>query len=416
MKKIVILTGAGAVIPWNAPSTDKITQRILNDNSLNAKNKPLGLYLFEKLSPYYYADPQNINFEFIIDLIEVFLDYYDSCIQGRRTVFKSSFSAIFNIKKEIEKDILGFSPKNKTDLTSAFGFFSNAYKLFINLIIEEIEKYSNIFSQYQCLNKNFDEFLSQFKNYKIRFYTTNYDRLPIKCSNKEFFDGFDLKDKQYFKYNPNKIFDDEVYNSYFNLHGSIYFKTEQIKIYSPMMAGYFDWVCTPDQINKIDNSTPYNRDQNRKRLPGTNILAGLSKSPRIFISPQYQFYQKFHFDCISADIILIIGYSYGDIHINAAIKNGIQVKNSQIINITYHDNWINQIKHKKFNNNLKILWINSFPYSQFLEDLLSLYNENINRRRDDSGWLNSDSHSLRIYWKGFEEFLKNNEWIGLLNN
>ena len=77
MKKVVILTGAGAVLPWGAPTTKDITEKIKNDKEFVTKNnKPLGKYLYSILREHYKKDSQNINFEHIIDFVDLLYAYY----------------------------------------------------------------------------------------------------------------------------------------------------------------------------------------------------------------------------------------------------------------------------------------------------------------------------------------------------
>jgi hypothetical protein len=53
----------------------------------------------------------------------------------------------------------------------------------------------------------------------------------------------------------------------------------------------------------------------------TNIITGYQKTQRTALSPFRQMLSAFDRDCIEADEIFIIGYSYGDEHINDIIRN-----------------------------------------------------------------------------------------------
>lgn len=397
MEKIVILTGAGAVIPWGAPSTKEITDKLRNDkNFLTTKNKPVGDYLYNELTSFYHANSQDINFEHIIDLIEQLYDYYASVELGAQVHFKSSIAAIFDIKDKIKEM---FSSGERT-------YFLHVYRHFVNLVINEIKKYSSINKSpntYSKLNIAFQSFLDYIGSYNIRFYTTNYDRIPIQCSNLSFFDGFTVKAKGEQEFNRKKLFKDEYNNCYINLHGSIYFKYKTKKTVingEEIKTGC--WICTPNKVNMIDANMKGNKDQMNRHLIGSNIIAGLYKPSRLMITPIYQFYQKFYSDCLNADCIFVIGYSYGDEHLNAAITNAVMIRSPKIIDI-------NLLK------SLKRIPKNRYGYGSEWQKyggvLGKVYKTKFSTSLwGGSGWVNDDGKVIKVYLKGLKEFLQKQEW------
>jgi hypothetical protein len=79
-----------------------------------------------------------------------------------------------------------------------------------------------------------------------------------------------------------------------------------------------NWHCDRKETFKL----PKNKRQkiaSREDMPKFNIITGLQKPFRVLDQPFYNFYQKFAFDCSSADAIVTIGYSYEDEHVNKAI-------------------------------------------------------------------------------------------------
>jgi len=208
-KRIVILTGAGAVIPWGAPTTSQITQKITDDDEfVTVSGKTLGKYFYDILTLFFNLDPESVNFETIINLVEDLYGYYCSKYIRGYSEFKSSLPTIFNVKCDIESDILDFgsiyNEYNNTFFLSKHEkvswlkdyinqFFEQVYYHFINLIIEEIGGYSNNYTNSKYIKQNtaFGDFLNYYSDRSIRFYTLNYDRIPIHCSTVNFFDGFD---------------------------------------------------------------------------------------------------------------------------------------------------------------------------------------------------------------------------------
>lgn len=408
MRKIVILTGAGAVIPWGAPRTAEITDKLRKDKEfLTTKNQPVGDYLYNELTNFYHANSQDINFEHIIDLIEQLYDYYASVELGAQVHFKSSIAAIFDIKDKI-KVMFSFGNSPYSNKSGKRTYFLHIYRHFINLVINEIKKYSSINKSpntYSKLNIAFQSFLDYIGSYNIRFYTTNYDRIPIQCSNLSFFDGFTVKAKGEQKFNRKKLFKDEYNNCYINLHGSIYFKykTKETVINSEKIkTGY--WICTTNKVNMIDANMKGNKDQMNRHLIGSNIIAGLYKPSRLMITPIYQFYQKFYSDCLNADCIFVIGYSYGDKHLNVAIRDAVMIKKPQIVDI----NLIRFLKKmsgngcgsghewQKYTGRLKTVCGNRLKLSNSL------------RKRDT--WVDCPQRHIKVYLKGFKKFLMEKEW------
>ncbi len=427
MKKIVILTAAGAVIPWGAPSTNKITDKIRNDVEFVTKDdKPLGDYLYRRLCKIYHVGYRDINFEHIIDLVEQLYDYYISKERGSQPIFKSSISTIFDIKKDI-KDMLGISDfstiyKNtdccfysKNKKTSFLKgeinfFFKSVYEHFMKLIIEEIMKYSSAKSvnKYKNLNKNFRLFLDCFKDCKIRFYTTNYDRIPIKSSKLKFFDGFSFKGRRHNEFNRKDIISDNHRNSYFNLHGSIYFNVVRYKL-SPEELARFYWVCTPNRVNKEGIKIKDRKDQMSRHLIASNILAGLYKPSRLLITPVFQFYQKFCRDCQEADLIFVIGYSYGDKHLNAALGDAVIINKPKIVDINVMKFLVNQQKNNvgHFSN----------QWRRYKSRLESIYRSDLPiSLKGSSHWIEPTSKKqIKIFLGGFGEFLKKQSWSEILD-
>ena len=77
-------------------------------------------------------------------------------------------------------------------------------------------------------------------------------------------------------------------------------------------------------------------DQDNKKVINSNIITGFNKTSRILTTPYSQFYHRFYQDCIIAENIYIVGYSFGDIHINKAIKTASLInKKLKIYCVTY---------------------------------------------------------------------------------
>lgn len=424
-KKVVILSGVGAVFPWGATSTKGITDKIRQDQDFTTMTgMPIGEYLFSLLSTIY-IDEENINFETIIDLLEVLYDYYYGQHRGRRTHFKSNLTAIFKVIEDVEKNILDFdSIYKKEERPGITWYFSRikripflptpshlylrrVYEHFINIIVEEVEKYvqkSNLDSRAD-LNKNFSLFLKFFKRCKLRLYTTNYDQIPSELAGLELYNGFDKVPRSTaYSMNIRKIMSDTYRYSLFNLHGCVNYRYSPIHANDGELLG-LGWEFTPGRINKLDPGTTEVRDQTQRALMHSHIVTGLYKASRIIIEPQYSFYQKFCLDCLSADLIITIGYSYNDFHINQAIKNGHKIRNPKIRDINYFKDWF---EHGPFRGD--------GDWRGHESKLVSIYEkefENGSSFRANGDWVKPKFGDLRIYWKGFDKFLLEKKWLNI---
>jgi hypothetical protein len=72
-----------------------------------------------------------------------------------------------------------------------------------------------------------------------------------------------------------------------------------------------------------------------KTLLFTNIITGYQKAQRGMITPFKQMQAAFDRDCRFADDVYVIGYSFGDEHINESIKTAI--RHNQSLKITIVD-------------------------------------------------------------------------------
>lgn len=239
--KMVILTGAGAVIPWGSPTTNDITEKLKQDTTFRAVNgEPAGKYLYEKLTSFYNRDHESVNFETIINYIEILFSFFSSKISAGYSEFKTAMPLFFNIKKDIEEQILDLDNiyqlrngsfiinddiKNPIIISRSENqnkeFFSLLFNHFIRIIVDKIDGYCK-----NPINEEFRKFIAYFNKRKIiRFYTLNYDRIPAIASGIDFFEGFDKKEPwSSYTVDIKRIVNDDYINCYYNLHGSIHFK------------------------------------------------------------------------------------------------------------------------------------------------------------------------------------------------
>jgi hypothetical protein len=410
-KSVVILTGAGAAIPWNAPTTQKITQKICQDKTFATRTgQPLALWFLNKLQNFYHRDPECVNFETILNSIDWLCSFYSSQLRGGYSKFKVQLPAFFKSTDDLEdiidfgriyevKNNLWFSKNERAKFYAGWNdidyFFENVYKLYINLIIREIETYEHLCLEdaFNPLNIILNQFLDELAGKKktVRTYTLNYDRVIPKISNIVFFEGFTPDNDGVLKYDNQKVLTDYNTNCFYNLHGSIHYEQ--------------DW---PDHVKLEPEKAIYNfgsgsssnNDQESRKLINSNIITGLNKSSRIMQNPFSQFYHTFYNDCLKADIVYIFGYSFSDIHINKAIMEGLKVNSKQIIMIAGFDIITGERNVDKFTKRMDFLCPAERDCELILDNSHGFYNI-------------CDKDALdRVFYfrKGFKSFLEWKIW------
>src|SRR5437762_1865903 len=86
---VVILTGAGGAVPWNAPKTTEITQKICQDKTFSSRTgQPIGLWFLNKLQNFYHRDPESVNFETMLNSVDWLCSFYSSQRRGGFSEFK----------------------------------------------------------------------------------------------------------------------------------------------------------------------------------------------------------------------------------------------------------------------------------------------------------------------------------------
>jgi hypothetical protein len=406
MKKdrTIIFTGAGAAIPWGAPKTEDITKAILSDRTFRSyTGQPIGEWLCHRLKGLYHKDPETINFETIINSLEYLVTFFSSKQRESIAKYKNLMPAFFVENDDIwevlwfdriyEKD-KGFwrSNNERYQFYSMWDdsdyFFEFVYRLFINIIVKHVEEYSNAVNKKGELNSSLNEFLTSIRN-PLRCYTTNYDRIIPKAYTGEMFEGFS-SDGEKLKFNLDRVLTDESSNIYYNIHGSVHFDID--------FPGNVKYVPDKYIYNFGHGASDFN-DQDKRRIINSNIITGFNKPSRILTVPYLQYYHRFYQDCLFAEKIYIVGYSFGDIHINNAIKTASIVnKDLKIICVSY------MVYNEEIDIETKSDWValerkgerylsEEFRYNIY-EGIADL--KNIDR--------------ISIYRKGFEQFLKRKHW------
>lgn len=430
LKKVVIISGAGSLIPWGAPSTKEITKTICEDRDfVTVDGEPFGNYLYNYLK--LVIKKRNyveINFESIMYLAELILNYYE------HNEFTSYPNLIFNIKKnfinqinKFEKIYLTYKFKEWFHISNIsntsflgkqygergvfIGFIRRSHKLVCDLV----NRYSSInnYKKHSILNEKLKNFFNDLNLlYKIRYNTLNYDNLPVDVSGIDFFDGFDLKlntdssdylrsqskkiKNKYIKeirlFNYKKFYSDKYLNSYFNLHGSFNYHIFPVDNYFQLVKNKFR--TTSGEL------ASFNTTQEDFHIMNTNIISGLNKAQKIFYEPFSHFYSRFKIDAINSKFIICIGYSFSDLHINDAIINSMRINTNSKLFLVNHP--------LMSESDLKI-YLSELLGKTLLGTILRTPHRKSKLYEMKGEWF-VFCKRLWIYKNGYEVFLKKKEW------
>jgi hypothetical protein len=389
-QRVTILTGAGFTLSdeFGGPSTIKLTKKLreleIKNFSIGKDQKTPGEYFYKILCDNYELSIDNgdlsvINFETIIHLLEEIYSY-----QTSRKVKDTSSIHLFRtkgikpsflvLKTEIEEDLSDLEKKAGTrNIAEAIKII---YYHFIDAIVDELRALNS-----DKNNKGMRNFLNSFlqrhfpeTKFTRRIYTLNYDTWLNKYSH--FSDGFNSSGH----FQTKKVMEEFHEDCHYNLHGSILWKNSNHEITK---------VGLPFSHLRHD---PYsNVGLNRELLISSPIITGYNKLERMKFKPYLQLYYSLQKDILDSDLLILIGYSFSDLHVNNIIslfeKKGVVVdKIGSWDNAASYDDSIG----------IKVKPIKAIKSSDW--DFQHLVGKNIK-----DSWVKSKNGNIRFWWKGVDD-------------
>jgi hypothetical protein len=362
-KRIVILFGAGAAVDWNGPKTPDLTKLVRESAPqfiCNDSNTSITEFIYRTLKESGYTESE-VNFETIIAVIEELIIHFS--LQNKANGTPSLSNAFFNSR--FDEILLNFSiEKNKTgdwlklqipkgkeyewqhlgarngETPEQYFFQLLLVELLTNigLVISKYSYHTSTFSKVKTednhtLNSLFQNWINKLNedDAVLRMYTLNYDRLfkilALNAGIQGVFEGFDCGDSIRFSQNGIKaeltrIVSDFNCHCHYNLHGSAFWK---------MMTRDKKGFPNPEivlhpiptlQANELE--IPIIQIERGKNTLVTNIISGYMKAQKSILPPFRQMHAAFDRDCLTADEMYIIGYSFSDEHINMSIKAAVK--------------------------------------------------------------------------------------------
>lgn len=375
-RRNIFLFGAGAVLDWTAPTTQKLTELVLQSGYKTVDDSTtITKYIYDRLIESGY-EAREINFETIINLIDELISYHsNSDSQYRLTssnklpslqsvIFDSKFEEnIFNFEVEGGRTAhpfkliipKGYKPEynynhySTGEETPKQMFLQMLLADLITYIINKVNSYA--FDGHEAKEKlciSYHEMNSLFCGWiratsddaVIRIYTLNYDRifkfiLEEYNDSLEIFDGFISKEKLEYGESKRadilKILNDFDTHSHYNLHGCTHWETKAETINHIKTPRFYLTAHSQFPCNDLEH--PIWQSEKGKSIMLTNIITGYQKIQKTIFPPFRQMQAAFDKDCCSADTIYIVGCSFGDEHINETLRTTIENNNKVDIKI-----------------------------------------------------------------------------------
>jgi len=402
-KREVFLFGAGAIIDWGAPTTNELTELILNSGfTIKDSDTTITKFLYQRLIEYGYKKDE-VNFETIISVIEELIVYYSEIqyFENNNWVIRTTYllrpfvnndniDVIFNysivggerrshykLNIPIDKEYPYAKPAKKNENPNQF-FLQHLLSRLLETIYRRISKYSYTIDKESNNSILFRKWIKRLsENKAIRLYTLNYDNVfsaLLKEENIDCFEGFfNEKDEYSYGYRADvlRILSDSNSNIHFNLHGSAYWTVlaeNEKGLFIPEIV-LSNSIHLP--TNDIQSTTQIEKGRN---IIISNIITGYQKAQKSVITPFRQMMSAFDKDIYSADKLTIIGYSFGDEHINETIHMALRYNDKLKIEIV-DSSFIDNIMDSKLSLSLfPFLKSNNLNPKQLIKNQFSYHN------------------------------------------
>ena len=332
-KKLLVVLGAGSSVPYGMPSVECLDGKFLiwsREWEESREEKPA-------FNPYK-------------SLWGIFREYYrNSNFHGTSYCnFESVLAGLTSLAKWLAPQAHGNPMINEIGI----GLVTNKLGLEFCLTNDDKRKELRnlVYSQYkylvtelanymrtQCGNNqkgvtDFSRFLEALRsNFEVGIYTLNYDNIATRAWPSAFTgfdDRFDLtEDHPCFNvrlFDPIAVLNRQEWDFIYHLHGSVHYNIKK----HPKMKYRTELIEWEDDLNadfkdyKLYYIEP---DSNSMGVPFSTHLAGGFKLEQLLPEPYHTFYAALAKHAYEADAFLVIGYGFGDMHVNRALQNRLEV-------------------------------------------------------------------------------------------
>lgn len=406
-KRIVYLLGAGAALDWKcAPTTNCLTERILKIGFKNQNGEYITQKIFDKLRNDLEPGFSKVNFETITNVLEDFVEFWSKekvdqlnglsffvdendfdwkNYLGKWKIQKKYSHSYSLIIEDASDRVISNLENIPKSIKPEKKFFEALIIEVLDFIVSEISRYSyhseeisKIFRvENRKINVLTENFFKQYRNCIQRIYTLNYDSIMENIFNKSgfpFSDGFQEIPKEMPQnmrhFTPTGVYSDfENSNSIYHLHGSIFWETLNKDSNG---LPYYNFISTTFPQIPFNTGTVEVELEKGKPMLIQNIITGYRKVLKTGLSPFRQYFSVFDMDLLKSDELIIIGYSFGDEHINDMInkaRSSNQNLKIEIIDPSF------DFKSFSMNHLRKWYWINDFLDHKKLDEKTTFYKQ-----------------------------------------
>ncbi len=329
--RLTVFLGAGAAAALGVPGTPTVTQMILASDEAHRRGATPVFDFVQKLIAERYD--HNANFEHILHTLECLENYYHSVVRGHSPYFGVKAGAIeWTLAAK-----LYLQPE--TELSSAWsvdrlGIDLRSVDIAIDSLYKELRKIFGPAHRTASGHSKWPAFVDFWKRLKGEYFldivTTNYDRCAeeglLAGGNPEPEHGF-VKDTHYPQYG---VFDGRRLNRgdgdrILHLHGSVQFsdrgvREDQRGLYNQdrLSTDQLMWWDTAELDSELLLPGDVTLSQAGENLRVGPMITGLRKPEKLLAAEPYTTYYRLLSQCMQTNHrLLIIGYGFGDLHINS---------------------------------------------------------------------------------------------------
>ncbi len=330
-KKLLVILGAGSSIPFGMPSVSCINENMLKWSAEwqlpKERNSHKNYFkLLWDISESYFNTHSffsNVypNYESVLGEMTSLINWLIPPPYGNPVIEKIGTS----LPGSTIADLFEFSNEEER--------YNQRYS-----ILEQQEFLIRKLANYMrnlCLRSHPDiggytEFLQRLRDhFDLGIYNLNYDNIALKAWPEAFY-GFDDTTFSYspsskmegYLFDPNAIFNRQEWGFIYHLHGSVNFNLKKPNNYT---KGIIEWEKNLDGKFEDYESIGFDPDKDSMFMPFTTLLTGGFKLEQLLPEPYHTFYSALARHVYEADAFLIIGYSFGDFHVNRVIQNRIEL-------------------------------------------------------------------------------------------
>ena len=309
--KLLIVLGAGSSIPYGMPSVDEVDELMKRWSSewepapSEHSNGNVFRTLWETFERYYAANHYGLgpNYERILGEMTALANWLLPPPFGNPTVSAIAGGTPFEAFGWLRDSSDKFADRKL--VLSQQGFL-------LEKLADHMRARCRAYIPHSSELSDYGKFFCRLReHFDIGIYNLNYDTVAITAW-PEAFNGFD----NWGFFDPLSVVRRQEWGFIYHLHGSVH-----NCISHELARPWIVWKDNLDEQFTDRRIPPVDMAQEFRAIPLTTLVSGGFKLEQILAEPYQTFYSALVRHVHEAVAILIIGYGFGDLHVNRAIQN-----------------------------------------------------------------------------------------------